>query len=78
MTDNTKIIERLKQYIPQGDGYNSDFANDLSEAVEELEMCKEILDEFYIAIKCNKISNFGYTSTQELFKDVIYYHEIRE
>lgn len=30
-------IERLRQHIPQGDGYNSDFAHDLVAAAEEIE-----------------------------------------
>lgn len=30
-------IEKLKSYIPDGDGYNSDYADTLSAAVEELE-----------------------------------------
>jgi len=29
--------ERLRQYIPKGDGYNSEFAQDLEEAAQEIE-----------------------------------------
>jgi hypothetical protein len=29
--------ERLRQYIPKGDGYNSEFANDLEAAAKEIE-----------------------------------------
>lgn len=31
-----KLAEKLKQYIPNGDGYNSEFANDLAEVIEYL------------------------------------------
>ena len=32
-----ELIERLKSYIPNGDGYNSQYANDLADAVDALE-----------------------------------------
>lgn len=31
-----KLAEKLKQYIPNGDGYNSEFANDLADVIEYL------------------------------------------
>ena len=31
-----KLAEKLKQYIPNGYGYNSEFANDLAEVIEYL------------------------------------------
>lgn len=36
MSKAQQLAEKLKQYIPSGDGYNSAFANDLAEAVEYL------------------------------------------
>jgi hypothetical protein len=33
----SELIERLKTYIPKGDGYNDQFAHDLAEAVEALQ-----------------------------------------
>jgi len=36
-------IEKLKSYIPDGDGYNSDYAQTLSAAVEELEFMRVTL-----------------------------------
>jgi hypothetical protein len=33
----SELIERLKTYIPKGDGYNDKFAHDLAEAVEALQ-----------------------------------------
>jgi hypothetical protein len=35
--DGMNTIEKLNSYIPDGDGYNSDYADTLSAAVEELE-----------------------------------------
>ncbi len=32
-----ELIGKIRQYIPNGDGYNSDFANDLSQAAELIE-----------------------------------------
>lgn len=32
-----ELIERMKSYIPNGDGYNSQYANDLADAVDALE-----------------------------------------
>ena len=32
-----ELIDRLKSYIPSGDGHNSQYANDLADAVELLE-----------------------------------------
>lgn len=34
-------INRLRQYIPNGDGYNSDFAHDLSDAADEIECLEQ-------------------------------------
>ena len=36
MNKAQQLAERLKRYIPSRDGYNSEFANDLAEAVEYL------------------------------------------
>lgn len=36
MSKAQQLAEKLKQYIPNGDGYNSEFAKDLAEAVEYL------------------------------------------
>ena len=36
MSKAHQLAEKLKKYIPNGDGYNSEFANDLAEAVEYL------------------------------------------
>ena len=36
MTDLTELADRLESFIPRGDGYNSDYANTLAEAVEVL------------------------------------------
>lgn len=36
MTDTTNLADRLEAFIPRGDGYNSDYANTLTEAVEAL------------------------------------------
>ena len=41
MNKAQQLAEKLKQYIPNGDGYNSEFANDLAEAVN-------IYDEIFI------------------------------
>jgi hypothetical protein len=32
-----ELIERIKTYIPKGDGYNDQFAHDLAEVVEALQ-----------------------------------------
>lgn len=40
-----QLAEKLKQYIPKGDGYNSEFANDLLDAVEYLEGLKPLSDD---------------------------------
>ena len=36
MNKAQQLAEKLKQYIPNGDGYNSEFAKDLAEAIEYL------------------------------------------
>lgn len=37
-------VEKLRQYIPKGDGYNSDFANNLEEAATEIETLRAELN----------------------------------
>lgn len=32
-----ELLERLRSYIPNGDGYNSQYANDLADAAEAIE-----------------------------------------
>jgi hypothetical protein len=38
-----QLIKKIRQYIPKGDGYNSEFANDLEQAADLIEQqAKEI------------------------------------
>lgn len=32
-----ELTDRIRRYIPKGDGYNDDFAHDLTEAVEKID-----------------------------------------
>ena len=45
MNKAVEIADKLRQYIPNGDGHNSEFANDLCEAVELLQSMGKRLDD---------------------------------
>ncbi len=38
-----ELIERIEDLIPKGDGYNSDYANTLAEAVDRIKELEERL-----------------------------------
>ena len=37
------ITEKLREWIPGGDGYNSDFAHDMADAADEIEKLRGLL-----------------------------------
>ena len=43
------LIERLRGYIPNGDGYNSEFAHDMAEAADEIERLQREASKHYVA-----------------------------
>jgi len=41
------IAEKLRQYIPKGDGYNSEFAHDLWQAADEIDHLRQVAQSVY-------------------------------
>ena len=62
---SNELIERLKSYIPSGDGHNSQYANDLADAVAILEAKAAPVGEREAAIDWYNNADWG----NECFKD---------
>lgn len=59
MNKAKQLAEKLKQYIPSGDGYNSEFANDLAEVIEYLSQDEQEPAAWVIERELKEVKRYG-------------------
>lgn len=72
MSSPQALIKKLEKYIPQGDGHNSEFANDLGEIIGYLENEERILVLFASSALQGLLAKYEYNYELAAKKSVSY------